>query len=51
YKATIEELVELEKKANGQAMKERIRSQITDARNALQRILSDEESNGHVKGK
>ncbi|XP_052261131.1 transducin beta-like protein 2 isoform X2 [Dreissena polymorpha] len=32
YKATIEELVELEKKANGQAMKERIRSQITDAR-------------------
>jgi hypothetical protein len=31
YKATIEELIGLEKKASGQAMKERIRSQIRDS--------------------
>jgi len=32
YRATVEELLDLEKKASGQAMKDRIRSQITDAR-------------------
>ena len=32
YKATIEELIETEKKASGQAMKERVRQQIQDAR-------------------
>lgn len=47
YKATIEELLETEKKASGQAMKERIRSQIRDAKTALQRI-EGEASNGHA---
>lgn len=47
YKATIDELVGLEKKASGQAMKERIRSQIKDAKAALERIQG-ETLNGHV---
>lgn len=49
YKATIEELIETEKKASGQAMKERVRQQIQDARDALKRILG--EANGHVISK
>ncbi|WAR01716.1 TBL2-like protein [Mya arenaria] len=51
YKATIEELVSLETKANGQAMKERIRSQITDAQVALKRIQGEGTTNGHAGGK
>ncbi|XP_060574633.1 transducin beta-like protein 2 [Ruditapes philippinarum] len=47
YKATIEELIGLEKKASGQAMKERIRSQIRDSQAALDRIQGGT-SNGHA---
>lgn len=48
YKATIEELIGLEKKASGQAMKDRIRSQIQDAKDALKRIEEGQTLNGHA---
>ncbi|KAJ8312492.1 hypothetical protein KUTeg_009865 [Tegillarca granosa] len=49
YRATVADLEEKEKKASGQAMKERIRQQILDAKSSLSSIL--EQANGHAESK
>ncbi|XP_071094018.1 transducin beta-like protein 2 [Haliotis cracherodii] len=49
YRATIADLEQKEKKANTEAMRERIRNQIKDARSSLSVILGT--TNGHAESK
>ncbi|XP_060075371.1 transducin beta-like protein 2 [Ylistrum balloti] len=49
YQATVEDLLEKEKKASSTAMRDRVRQQISDARSSLDSILG--QSNGHVNNK